>query len=262
MERHTPTFNILIEDIRASMPTRPRPLPHPSKDTLGAVVHDEHSGTNFSGTSAISAANRAIEEGRSHIDHQYVINRSGTIFYTLDLGVRAFHDQGRSWSPDGVPLDPGGSPDFRYWDDHYVGILLLGGATKHKPWGEYQMRSLIALLVSLARATSLWEKFDVLGRRELPGRPDPCPKYLDLDWLRLEFRRALESGRPPSDSDPEWLKAYPVARDAAIQKERERAALARALRQRHAFLHATWKHLQSLADATANEVRSLEKASE
>ncbi|HYE76691.1 MAG TPA: N-acetylmuramoyl-L-alanine amidase [bacterium] len=210
-------------------------------------------------TTPFAAGNRATEQGRPHVDFHYVIDRRGNIYYTLDLGLRCFHDQGRSWEPTtDVPLDPSGNPDFRYWDDHYAGVLLLGTAKKNKPWPEQQVRSLIALLAALANATELLDRFDIKGRREIPGRADPCPRCLDMDWVRAEVVKTLERGGLKESEDPEWLGEFPTYRDAAISLEVDLRHAQKSLAQRHAFLYATWRHLQNLADATAAEIRSLE----
>lgn len=221
--------SLLVHDVTADIPQKKGPGEDwrlVDDEILGCAIHHEGS-KEPQGSSWLGIAKYHVEIlGWSHIGYQFVIDREGQVFYTLDLRTRAFH---AGWV-EGENLNLFPERDPGYYNRKYWAVCLVGNDPTRA-----QLNSLIQLLAALKQGAlkAGSDSFRVYGHREFPGKKTSCPGYkIDLDYVRVKVEEVVAANinlGAPGQGDTEYFKQFSTWRDAAISTKGSADELYKAL---------------------------------
>lgn len=210
-----------IADITADLPTigPASGFELVADEILGCVVHHEGSPPTVpQGTSAYGIANYHVKNPKlmwAHIGYSFVIERDGTIEYTLDLRYRPYH---AGYTPDaGDDLSKFPHNDPQYYNNHYWAVCLVGNDPTKEQVGAVE-KLLAALKLAVLKAGG--QSFSIFGHRELPGKATSCPGTTPMEVIRMTVEQLVNAnqtpGASPGSGDLEYFKQFATWRDAAI----------------------------------------------
>lgn len=173
-----------LQDVRAKMPNYLHYKDWQRRHPIEGIALD-HSQTP-DGTALTLFRYQVETLGWAHGSHHYVIHQDGVIAYTLSETIPGYHATLND------PADSLGLEYGQYWNNRYVGIVLIGDFNAHLPTPQ-QMESLWPLLHYLIARHQIPVE-NVRGHRELAGTVSQSP---GLNLNPAEIRRRLQTESPP-----------------------------------------------------------------